>query len=147
MFEFRLDPATAPHNPFITQYYCTWADNGLDKDWELVNAFINPQYSKVEKWVTKVHEQFLINVKKNPELVMVMLVGFRTDTKWFYEIVLPSEEKGYCHIEFIIGRLKFRNTKNSNPFPSILIIFRLNLRHRIRLKQNKIHRWQTKTIQ
>jgi site-specific DNA-methyltransferase (adenine-specific) len=78
----------------------------------------------VGKWVSKANEQFLENFKKNPEIAIVMLVAARTDTAWFHDIVLKAIEKGYCHIKFIRGRIKFRNTENSSPFPSMLIIFK-----------------------
>jgi phage N-6-adenine-methyltransferase len=124
--EFQLDPATTPDNPLNTKFYYTQTDNGLDKDWEPVNTFINPPYSQVGKWVTKAHDQFLINAKKNPEIVIVMLLATRTDTKWFHDIVLESRLMGYCEIQFIRGRIKFRNTEYCSPFPSMLVIFKLN---------------------
>lgn len=47
-----------------------------------------------------------------------MLLPARTDTKWFHEWVLP-----YAEIYFIKGRLKFGDSKNSAPFPSMIVIF------------------------
>jgi phage N-6-adenine-methyltransferase len=123
-YNFRLDPATTSDNPLDTKFFYTQADNGLDKDWKPVNTFVNPPYSKVGKWVAKAHDQILSNVKKNSELVIVMLVAARTDTKWFHDIVLESNIKGYCIVQFLRGRLKFRNTVYTSPFPSMLITFR-----------------------
>jgi phage N-6-adenine-methyltransferase len=124
MYEFRLDPATNPDNPLKTEFFYTQSDNGLGKDWLPVNTFINPSYSQVGKWVAKAHVQFLVNVEKNPNLVIVMLIASRTHTRWFHDIVLESQHLGYCHIRFLKGRIKFRNTENSSPFPSMILTFR-----------------------
>lgn len=48
-----------------------------------------------------------------------MLIPARTDTRWFHEYVYP-----YAEIRFIKGRLKFGNSLNSAPFPSMIVIFR-----------------------
>lgn len=51
-----------------------------------------------------------------------MLLPARTDTKWFHEYILePGHE-----VRFIKGRLKFGGSKNSAPFPSMVVIFRKN---------------------
>lgn len=49
----------------------------------------------------------------------VFLIPARTDTKWFHEVVMPNAQE----IRFIKGRLKFGGSKNSAPFPSMVIIF------------------------
>lgn len=50
----------------------------------------------------------------------VFLLPARTDTKWFHEIVLPHAEE----IRFIKGRLKFGDSKNNAPFPSMVLVFK-----------------------
>lgn len=119
-YRFKLDPATTEDNVLGTKYYYTENNDGLTKSSPSVNTFINPPFSTVGLWVKKANDQFLINVKSNPNLVIVMLFAARTDTKWFHEIVLPAETRGYCRKEFIKGRLKFRGQENSAPFPMIL---------------------------
>ena len=52
---------------------------------------------------------------------MVCLVPSRTDTKWFHEYVL-----GKAEIRFVKGRLKFGDSKESAPFPSMVVIYRSN---------------------
>jgi hypothetical protein len=37
---------------------------------------------------------------------------------------VKSEDAQVCSIRFIKGRLKFGNSKNSAPFPSMVVIFR-----------------------
>ena len=54
-----------------------------------------------------------------------MLLPARTDTIWFHEWVLP-----YADIYFIKGRLKFGNSKNSAPFPSMIVVFDGNKKHK-----------------
>lgn len=50
---------------------------------------------------------------------VVMLLPARTDTGWFHDFVYNKAE-----IRFVRGRLKFGGSKNSAPFPSMVVIFR-----------------------
>ena len=50
--------------------------------------------------------------------VIVLLVPARTDTKWFHRYIL-----GIADILFLEGRLKFSNSRNSAPFPSMLVFY------------------------
>lgn len=52
---------------------------------------------------------------------VVMLLPARTDTRWFHEYIY---QKDCVEIRFIRGRLKFGGSKNSAPFPSMVVIFR-----------------------
>jgi len=47
-----------------------------------------------------------------------MLIPARTDTKAFHEYIY-----GKAEIRFIKGRLKFGQSKNSAPFPSMVVVF------------------------
>lgn len=47
-----------------------------------------------------------------------MLLPARTDTKWFHDFIYHKAE-----IRFIKGRLKFGNSKNAAPFPSMVVVF------------------------
>lgn len=47
-----------------------------------------------------------------------MLIPARTDTKAFHEYIW-----GKAEIRFIKGRLKFGESKNSAPFPSMVVVF------------------------
>ena len=64
---------------------------------------------------------FGLRVKKASEsnATVGMLLPARTDTKWFHDYIYNKAE-----IRFIKGRLKFGNSKNSAPFPSMVAIFR-----------------------
>ena len=50
-----------------------------------------------------------------------MLIPARTDTRWFHEYIYGRKN---VEIRFIRGRLKFGGSKNSAPFPSMVVIFR-----------------------
>lgn len=47
-----------------------------------------------------------------------MLLPARTDTKWFHDYIY-----GKAEIRFVRGRLKFGNSENAAPFPSMVCIF------------------------
>ena len=51
--------------------------------------------------------------------LVVALLPSRTDTKWFHDYIY-----GKAEIRFIKGRLKFGDSKNSAPFPSMIVIWR-----------------------
>jgi site-specific DNA-methyltransferase (adenine-specific) len=75
---------------------------------------MNPPYGRqISKWVKKAYE----SAKKGA--VVVGLLPARTDTKWFHDYIYNKAE-----IRFVRGRLKFGNSKNSAPFPSMLVIWR-----------------------
>ena len=76
--------------------------------------FCNPPYSQIELWARKCYLENYIN-----NCTIVMLVPARTDTKWFHNYVYGKSE-----IRFIKGRLHFNNSKNSAPFPSMLVIYK-----------------------
>lgn len=64
---------------------------------------------EVGRWVKKASES---------NTTVVMLLPARTDTKWFHEYIYNKAK-----IKFLQGRLKFGNSVNSAPFPSMVVIF------------------------
>lgn len=64
---------------------------------------------KIGDWIKKASES---------DATVVMLLPARTDTKWFHEYIYNKAE-----IRFLKGRLKFGNSINSAPFPSMIVIF------------------------
>ena len=75
--------------------------------------FCNPPYGReICKWVEKGYTE-----AQQPSTVVVMLLPARTDTKWFHDFCTKGD------IEFIRGRLKFGGSKNSAPFPSMIVVF------------------------
>lgn len=79
--------------------------------WAGRRVFCNPPYNKAMV-------PFLQRATEAE--VAVFLIPARTDTKWFHNIVLPNA----AEIRFIKGRLKFGDSKNSAPFPSMITVFR-----------------------
>ena len=77
-------------------------------------VFCNPPYSQIDKWVEKAFRE-----TKNDNTLVVLLIPSRTDTRYFHNFIYQRAE-----IRFIKGRLKFGDSKNSAPFPSMLVIFR-----------------------
>ena len=77
-------------------------------------VFCNPPYSEVGKWVEKCYRE---GTKDNT--LVVLLIPSRTDTKYFHDFIYQRAE-----IRFIRGRLKFGESSNYAPFPSMVAIFR-----------------------
>ena len=113
-FNFTLDPCATPENAKCTKYF-TEEDDGLIQDWEGHVVFCNPPYGRqISKWVKKCYEE-----SKKENTLCVMLIPSRTDTKYFHEYIYNKSE-----IRFVKGRLKFGDSKNSAPFPSMIVVFR-----------------------
>lgn len=79
-------------------------------------VFCNPPYGRqsTSEWIKKCAEE-----GKKPNTTVVMLIPARTDTKAFHKYIY-----GKAEIRFIKGRLKFGNSTNSAPFPSMVVIFK-----------------------
>lgn len=75
-------------------------------------AYCNPPYSKCMEFVKMIYES---------ECPCIMLLPARTDTRWFHNYIYNKEN---IRIEFLKGRLKFSESKNSAPFPSMLVYFK-----------------------
>ena len=112
-FNFNLDPCADETN-YKCEKYFNKEQNGLLQDWGGQRVFCNPPYGReIGKWVQKAHDE-----SKKPETLVVMLIPARTDTKWFHEYIYQK-----AAIRFLKGRLKFGDSKNSAPFPSMVVIF------------------------
>jgi site-specific DNA-methyltransferase (adenine-specific) len=101
-FHFDFDPC-----PLNSKF------DGLTIKWGKT-CFVNPPYSNITNFIKKGLEE----LKKGHSKKLVYLLPARTDTAWFHDYVL-----GKSAIRFIRGRLKFGNSKNSAPFPSLIAIF------------------------
>lgn len=83
---------------------------GLLTSWKGLRVYCNPPYGRgVEKWLEK---------RLGTELAVYLLPS-RTDTKWWHEHAMQASE-----IRFLRGRLKFGGSKNSAPFPSVVLIYK-----------------------
>lgn len=111
-FHFNLDVCAIPENTKCDAYYTPEMD-GLSQQW-YGRCWCNPPYGRdIGKWVEKASMSAKLGA------LVVMLLPARTDTRWFHEYIFNKAE-----IRFIRGRLKFGNSKNSAPFPSMVVIFR-----------------------
>lgn len=117
-FHFTLDVAADETNHKCEKYYDKQID-GLSQPWVTLERereviWCNPPYGReIGKWVEKAYTESLNGA------IVVMLLPARTDTKWFHDFIY-----GKAEIRFIRGRLKFGDSKNSAPFPSMVVIFR-----------------------
>lgn len=112
-FNFTLDPCCYKETALCEKFF-TEKEDGLQQDWGGEVVFCNPPYGReIKKWVKKCYEESL---KDNTKVVM--LIPARTDTIYFHSYIYNKSE-----IRFIKGRLKFSESKNSAPFPSMIVIF------------------------
>ena len=111
-FHFTLDACALPENAKCRNYY-TPEDDGLIQPW-YGTVWCNPPYGRtISHWVEKAARS------SDDGATVVMLLPARTDTRWFQNYIYHRAE-----VRFIAGRLKFGDSKNSAPFPSMIAIFR-----------------------
>ena len=109
--KFTLDVCATKDNAKCAKFY-TVEDDGLSQSWQGV-CWMNPPYGReIGAWMKKAYESSLQGA------TVVCLVPARTDTKWWHEYAMHGQ------IEFIKGRLKFGDAKNSAPFPSAIVVFK-----------------------
>jgi phage N-6-adenine-methyltransferase len=109
---FGLDPCATAENAKCPRYF-TRADDGLAQEWTGL-VFMNPPYGReIGRWMAKAWE-----ASQSSAGLVVCLVPARTDTRWWHEWAMRGE------IEFLRGRLRFGDLRNSAPFPSAVVVFR-----------------------
>ena len=114
-YRFDLDPASTDENAKCSKHF-TIHNDGLSQSWGGHKVFCNPPYGReIGRWVEKGYVE-----SQKPDTLVVMLLPTRTDTRWFHDYCLRGK------IEFIKGRLKFGQSKNSAPFPSMIVVFKSN---------------------
>jgi len=122
-FRFSFDLAANNGNKKCTRFF-TIHDNALEQTWANISCdpftnsawlWLNPPYSNIKDWVRKCYEE------NNKGAKIVMLIPARTDTQYFHNWIYKNPN---VEIRFIKGRLKFSNSKNSAPFPSMIVVFR-----------------------
>lgn len=112
-FGFTLDVCASLENKKCNKFF-SYKENGLIQDWEGI-CWMNPPYGReIKLWIEKAYKESL---KK--DIIIVGLLPARTDTSWFHKYIYHKAE-----IRFIKGRLKFGNSKNSAPFPSMVVIWK-----------------------
>lgn len=121
-FHFTLDVCATAENAKCKKFFTKETD-GLAQKWS-GTCFLQPPYGReLGKWVKKAHSEWIKGVK------IVGLLPARTDTKWFHDyiynkhILRRNDEYDYVELRFIKGRLKFGDSKNSAPFPSVVVVW------------------------
>ena len=118
-FHFTLDPCADDKNHKCAKYY-TRGNDWLQQDWSDEIVFMNPPYGReIGKRVKKARDSALKSDGK-----VVCLLPARTDTKRFHEYIYNNDyPELQVDYEFIKWRLKFWWSKNSAPFPSMIVLF------------------------
>ena len=112
-FQFTLDVCATPENAKCDKFYTEERD-GLEHPWK-GTVWCNPPYGRgIGQWVRRALFASVSGA------TVVMLLPARTDTKWFHDYIY---KRNNVEIRFIRGRLKFGGSKNSAPFPSMVVVF------------------------
>jgi site-specific DNA-methyltransferase (adenine-specific) len=113
-FCFTLDACALPENAKCKRYF-TPQTGGLVQDWQEHTVLCNPPYGrKITAWVEKCYRESC-----KPGTKVVLLIPARTDTSYFHRFIYKIAKE----IRFVKGRLKFGNSRNSAPFPSMVVVF------------------------
>lgn len=114
IYHFNTDVCAISTNAKCGHYYTPDVD-GLQQQWGGV-CWMNPPYGRNDsyKWVQKDFNEMQKGV------VIVALLPVRTDTKWYHEFI---NNQPNVKVEFIKGRLKFGDSKDAAPFPSMVVVF------------------------
>lgn len=113
LYHFTLDVCAIADNAKCKVFFSPLED-GLNQNW-FGRVWCNPPYGRqIKYWIRKGYEYHLNGG------FSVFLVPARTDTTWFHEYIYNQDR---VKIIFLKGRLKFGGSKNSAPFPSMLVIF------------------------
>ena len=112
-FNFTLDPCATPENAKCKRFF-TEKENGLLQPWTGETVFCNPPYGRaIKNWVKKAYNEAKAGA------TVVLLIPARTDTAYFHDYI-----NGRHEVRFIRGRLHFNDSKQSAPFPSMVVIMR-----------------------
>jgi site-specific DNA-methyltransferase (adenine-specific) len=112
-FHFTIDVCATEQNAKVDTFH-TKETNGLTANWSIYTCWMNPPYGReIGKWVEKAYKESMKGA------TVVCLLPARTDTRWFHDYIYNKAE-----IRFLKGRLKFGDSKNSAPFPSMIVIFK-----------------------
>lgn len=122
-YRFTLDVCATAENAKCKDYFTPEID-GLSQVWRGM-CWMNPPYGReIGKWVKKAHEE-----SRKYGCTVVCLLPARTDTRWFHDYIWDEsmgpngDWRNGVSGRLIRGRLKFGGSKNSAPFPSMVVIF------------------------
>lgn len=114
-FHFTLDPCCTKENARATEFF-TIAEDGLNRSWGSHMVFCNPPYSRglIDAWTYKIWQEST----RGNGCKIVALLPVSTSTFWFHNYV-----QGKGEIQFLKGRVKFKNNRSSPPFSSMLVYY------------------------
>jgi len=108
-------------------HFITEKEDSLLFEWK-ETFFMNPPYSKISEFMKKAYYQ---HIKHGVE--GMILIFAKTDTKFWHSFI-----EGKAEVHFIKGRIKFLKngikTKNSAPYPSCIVIYRLQCKKELKVK-------------
>ena len=102
---FVLDVYCTKKNIPALQYFISGRQNGLEKNWEILN-WCNPPFDQCDKWVKKAY----LEQKKGNETVM--LIPVRTETKYWHDYILFNKN---VEIHWLKKGPRFINPQNNQP--------------------------------
>lgn len=103
-FHFTLDPCPLNGGDRMIMEH-----DGLARSWAGHRVYCNPPYGRgLAQWLDKACEAD----------VAVYLLPSRTDTAWWHQHAMKATE-----IRFLRGRLRFGDSENAAPFPSVVLVY------------------------
>jgi len=127
-FRFNIDLAATAENAKVPNFYTKEMD-ALSISWSgdtildnLPCGWLNPPYSRglCARFIAKAAKE------RRQGFMTVMLLPARTDTKAFHAHIYDAstwQSREGIDIRFLPGRLKFGGSKDSAPFPSMVVVF------------------------
>lgn len=109
-----LDPCSPGPDeaPVPAESHYTKEDDGLDQTWS-GRVYMNPPYGRgIGDWTEKLQGEY----RDGNVTSAIALLPARTDAEWF------SALRDYPRC-FVWGRLKFSESDNAAPFPSVVVYF------------------------
>lgn len=110
---FDLDVASgAEHSPVADRGYDK-DDDGLSQPWP-GKIWCNPPYSNISPWLRKAISE---RQQSRAEFVVALVKG-DTSTDWFHKYGTEADL-----FVFVNYRMKFGDSSNSAPFPSLVLVY------------------------
>lgn len=122
-FDNNMVGLANPHGYFGPDQRVPAYRNALTAQWQHRSwgtIWCNPPHSMCKEFVKKASEAAQLGSK------VVMLIPSRTDTRYFHDYIwdqTTNAPRPNVQIRFVKGRLKFGNSANSAPFPSMVVVF------------------------
>lgn len=111
-FNFTVDAAASKDNAKCKKFWSK-ENSAFKHSWDNQRIFCNPPYGRGI-------DRFLDMAACQDNGLSVFLLPARTDTKWFHGYIKNMDR---VYVDLLKGRLKFGGSKNSAPFPSMIVTF------------------------